>query len=160
MKKILIIAAIISAGLMLSGCATSLVNSNPKEITFVDAMTQVSEGLNKMYDIGKDHPKSGLTPTELTIEFHITASASDSAKLAIVAGPNVAGMAQLAKAEAGIGSEIQTDRSNKITIKFTNLFLSSAKDSLAMAKKPSDIEELLKVLKQCDNEPVYKLNSK
>jgi hypothetical protein len=109
-------------------------------------MEQVANGLNNMYDIGKGHPKSGLTPSELTIEFNISATGTDKGKLYIEAGTNTLGPLQIAKAGAEASSEIQASRGNKITIKFTNLFLSNSKDSLIMNKTPEEIVKLLKDL--------------
>lgn len=157
MKTISIFVALFST-LLLFGCATTKnVVPEPKKITFEDAMEQVANGLNRMYDIGKDHPKSGLTPSEVTIEFNISADASDQGKLSIEAGANVIDSIQVTKAGAEAGSEIKASRGNKITIKFTNLFLSTTKDSLIMIKKPEEITELLRVLKDAGYEPIYKV---
>ncbi|MCK9364915.1 MAG: hypothetical protein M0P74_15110 [Syntrophales bacterium] len=140
----------------LFGCATLKVVPEPKKITFEEAMEQVANGLNRMYDIGKDHPKSGLTPSEVTIEFNISADAADKGKLSIEAGANVLDVLQVTKVGAEAGSEIKASRGNKITIKFTNLFLSTNKDSLIMVKKPEEISTLLRILKDAGYEPIYK----
>lgn len=156
MRKVTLIVLILIAGFALAGCASQTVVPKPSSITFEEAMEQVANGLNKMYDIGKDHPKSGLTPSEVTIEFNISATGTDKGKLFIEAGTNTLGPVQIAKAGAEVSSEIQASRGNKITIKFTNLFLSDSKDSLIMIKKPEEIAELLKVLKDLNYEPVIK----
>ena len=156
MKRFHSIAVIFVVGSWLVGCATTQVVPEPKTITFVDAMEQVAHGLNKMYEIGKDHPKSGLTPAEVTIEFNISAKASDKGKLSLEAGLNPSEVLKLAKAGAEIGSEIEVARGNKITIKFVNLFLADAKDSLIIKKTPEEMAELLKVLKDLKVEPVVK----
>ncbi|OPY76573.1 MAG: hypothetical protein A4E64_01470 [Syntrophorhabdus sp. PtaU1.Bin058] len=157
MKNHMLITAILILGLVLAGCATSRVVPEPQKITFEAAMEQIANGLNKMYDIGKDHPKSGLTPSEVTVEFNISADATDNGKLSIEAGANVLDALQVTKAGAEAGSEMKASRGNKITIKFTNLFLSANKDSLIMVKTPQEIAELLKVLKDIGYQPVYKL---
>jgi hypothetical protein len=119
-------------------------------------MEQVANGLNKMYDIGKNHPKSGLVPSEVTVEFNISADATDKGKLSIEAGANVSDALQITKAGGEASSEMKASRGNKITIKFTNLFLSATKDSLIMVKKPEEISQLLKTLKDSGYEPVLK----
>jgi len=149
------IMSILVSGLILYGCATSRVVPEPKKITFEDAMEQVANGLNKIYDIGKNHPKSGLAPSEVTIEFNISANATDNGKITIDTD-NILGSVQVNKAIVEAGSEIKASRENKITIKFTNLFLSATKDSLIMVKKPEEISELLIILKDAGYEPIYK----
>ncbi len=143
-------------GLVLVGCTAPKVVPEPPKITFEAAMEQVANGLNKMYDIGKNHPKSGLTPSEVTIEFNISADATDKGKLSIEAGANVADALQVTKAGAEAGSEMKASRGNRITIKFTNLFLSATKDSLITIKKPEEISQLLTILKDAGYEPVLK----
>ena len=143
-------------GSWLFGCATAHVVPEPKKISFENAMEQVAHGLNRMYTIGKEYPKSGLTPAEVTIEFYISAKASDEGKLSIEAGLNPSEALKLGKAGAEIGSEIETARGNKITVKFVNLFLADAKDSLILKKDPEGITELLKVLKDFHIDPVMK----
>ena len=129
MGKPILLITIFIIGTALVGCAASRVVSDPQKITFEDAMAQLANGLNKMYDIGKDHPKSGLTPSEVTIEFNIASSATDSGKLLIDTTANTLDTLQVTKAGAEIGSKIEASRGNKITIKFTNLFLTATKDS-------------------------------
>jgi hypothetical protein len=147
MRKLILIVLFLTAGFVLAGCASHTVVPKPSEITFEQAMEQVANGLNKMYDIGKDKPKTGLTPAEVTIEFNISASGSDKGKLFIDAGANTLDTLQVVKAGAEASSEIQASRGNKITIKFTNLFLSDSKDSLIMIKTPEEIAALLDTLK-------------
>jgi len=60
MKDRVLIVTILIFGFVLFGYATSKVVPEPQKITFEAAMEQIANGLNKMYDIGKDHPKSGL----------------------------------------------------------------------------------------------------
>ena len=55
-----------------------------------------------------------------------------------------------------IGMTEPGNGSDKITIKFTNLFLSATKDSLIMVKKPAEISELLRILKDAGYEPIYR----
>lgn len=157
MRKFTLIVVILIIGIALSGCASQRVVPKPSTITFEQAMEQVANGLNKMYDIGKDHPKSGLTPAELTIEFNISATGTDKGKLFIEAGANTADTLQVTKAGAEASSEIQASRGNRITIKFTNIFLSTSKDSLIMVKDPDEIVKLLDVLKESGYEPIKQM---
>ena len=99
MKAIRILVALFST-FLLFGCATSKVVTEPQKITFEDAMEQVANGLNRVYDVGKNHPKSGLTPSEVTVEFNISADATDKGKLYIEAGANVLDALQVTKAGA------------------------------------------------------------
>ncbi len=152
MRKVALIAELLIMGLILSGCAGWAVRE-PNAITFENAMRQVANGLNEMYDIGKDHPKSGLVPSEVTIEFNISATGKDADRLYIEAGiPAV----NIAKAGAEASSEKQASRGNKITIKFVNLFLSDANNTLLMKKSPEEIVKIIKALKDINVE-IYKV---
>ncbi len=157
MRRFTLIVGILIVGMALIGCATSRVIPEPGKITLEEAMEQVGNGLNKMYDIGKDYPKTGLIPTEVTIVFNISASATDQGKLYIEAGATTPDVLAITKTGAEMGSEIKASRGNQVTIKFTNLFLSTSKDSLIMIKKPEEIVELLKVLKGAGYEPIMKM---
>jgi len=157
MWKLTLIVAILIVGNTLIGCATSRVIPEPGKITLEEAMEEVAKGLNKMYDIGKGYPKTGLTPAEVTIVFNVSASATDKGKLYIEAGATTLDVLQITKAGAEVGSEIQASRGNQVTIKFTNLFLSASKDSLIMIKTPGEIIELLRVLKEAGYDPVIKM---
>jgi hypothetical protein len=156
MKDRVLLATIVIFGFVLVGCSSPKVVPEPTKITFEAAMEQVATGLNKMYDVGKNHPKSGLTPSEVTIEFNISADATDKGKLSIEGGANVTNGLEFTKAGAEASSEMKASRGNKITIKFTNLFLSATKDSLIMVKKPGEISQLLSLLKDAGYEPVLK----
>ena len=156
MKSLKPIACALIVGSWLFGCATTHVVPEPRKISFENAMEQVAHGLNKMYTIGKEYPKSGLTPAEVTIEFYISAKASDEGKLSIEATLNPSEALKLGKAGAEIGSELETARGNKITVKLVNLFLYDTKDALIVKKDPEAIAELLKVLKDYHIEPVLK----
>lgn len=157
MRRFTLIVGILIVGTLLIGCATSRVIPEPGKITLEEAMEEVARGLNKMYDIGKDYPKTGLIPTEVTVVFNISASATDKGKLYIEAGATSSDVLTITKTGAEMGSEIQTSRGNQVTIKFTNLFLSTSKDSLIMIKKPEEIVKLLEVLKQAGYEPIIKM---
>ncbi len=156
MKDRVLLSTLVIFGFVLVGCPASKVVPEPTKITFEEAMEQVANGLNKMYDIGKNHPKSGLVPSEVTIEFNISADATDKGKLSIEGGINLPNDLQVAKAGAEANSEMKASRGNRITIKFTNLFLSATKDSLVMVKKPEEITQLLAILKGAGYEPVLK----
>jgi hypothetical protein len=60
-------------------------------------------------------------------------------------------------AKADVGSSIEAKRGNQVTVKFTNLFLSTSKESLIMIKKPAEIAELLEVLKRAGYEPIIRM---
>jgi len=157
MHRFILIVAILIIGFALSGCATRGVIPEPGKITLEEAMEEVAKGLNKMYDIGKDYPKTGLTPAEVTVVFNVSASATDKGKLYIEAGATTLDVLQITKAGAEMGSEIQASRGNQVTVKFTNLFLSASKDSLIMVKTPEEIKKLLNVLKDAGYQPVIKM---
>ena len=141
--------------LLIGGCATSRIVPEPGKITLQEAMTEVAIGLNNMYDAGKNYPKVGLVPSEVTVVFNISADAKDTGKLYIEAGATVADVVEIAKVGAEKGSEINVKRGNQVTIKFTNI-LSDFKGSLIMTKKPDDIKELLKALEDAGYTPIVR----
>lgn len=147
MQRFALVVVALIAGSGLSACATQQITPEPGKITLEAAMTEVAAGLNKMYDIRKDHPKSGLIPTEVTVVFNVSASAKDEGKLYIEAGATPADILKTTKASAGIGSELVATRGNQITIKFSNLLL-APKDTYVYAKSPEDIGKLLEALKK------------
>ena len=110
-------------------------------------MEEVAAGLNKMYDIRKDSPKSGLLPTEVTIIFNISASGKDEGKLYIEAGATGADVLKITKAGADVSSTIEASRGNTVTIKFANILL-APKDTLIMIKTPDDITKLFEAIKK------------
>jgi len=144
-------------GSALFGCATSRVIPEPGKITLEDAMEQVAKGLNKMYEMGKGYPKTGLIPTEVTVVFNVSASAKDEGKLYIEVGATISDILKITKAGADVSSKIEASRGNQVTVKFTNLFLSTTKESLIMIKKPEEIVALLEALKGAGYEPIIKM---
>ena len=152
-KYLLIALVLILTNLtFMSGCATTVV-PEPGKITLQAAMEEVANGLNKMYDIKKDYPKSGLLPSEITVIFNVSASGKDEGKLYIEAGATVADALNITKASSDVSSKIEASRGNTVTIKFTNI-LFAPKDTLIMTKNPDDIEKLLEVIKQVGITPL------
>ena len=126
----------------ISGCASYGVVPEPGKITLQAAMKEVATGLNEMYAIRKDHPKSGLLPAEVTVVFNISAKANDEGKLYVEAGATPADVLKIAKIGAEAASKIEASRGNTVTIKFTNI-LFAPKETLVMTKSPEDIAKLL-----------------
>jgi hypothetical protein len=65
---------------------------------------------------------------------------------------------QVVSGEAGVESQIAAARGNKITIKFTNLFLNESKDSMIMTKSPEEIVKLLTILEKAGYTPVIRFS--
>ncbi len=149
MRKLALTILIVIIGFTFTGCEQIV---EPKTVTLENAMRQVATGLNEMYEIGKDYPKTGLTPSEVSIEFNISAKGTKEGKLVIGTAVPLEGI----NAGGELGSKVEASRGNKVTIKFVNLFLSDSKDSLIMVKKPEEIAELLKVLKKAGYVPIIK----
>lgn len=141
MRKLLPIAAVV----MVTGCATPHVVPEPGKITLQAAMEEVAAGLNKMYDIRKDYPKSGLLPAEVNVTFNISASGKDEGKLFVEAGATSADVLKVTKVGAEVGSKVEASRGNTVTIKFTNI-LFAPKDTLVMTKTPDEITTLFKAM--------------
>lgn len=141
---------LIMAGSILMGLATGCawgVLVQPGKITLDEAISEVATGLNKMYDIRKDHPKSGLLPAEVTVSFNISASATDKGKLFVEAGATLAEVLQVTKAGADISSSLVAKRGNTVTIKFSNL-LYADEHTLVRNKSPEEIMKLLQALEE------------
>lgn len=152
MRGFVLIVVVLVIGNALIGCATQQVIPEPGKITLETAMVEVATGLNKMYDIRADYPKSGLIPAEVTVIFNISASAKDEGKLYIEAGATPADVLKLTKVGAEVGSTIEASRGNQVTIKFSNL-LFAPKDTFVMTKNPDDIEKILEALKKAGIAP-------
>ena len=112
-----------------------------------EAMEEVATGLNRMYEIRANSPKSGLLPSEVTVVFNISASATDKSKLYIEAGAKAAEIFKVTGAGAEVGTQVAAARGNTVTVKFTNV-LFAPKDTLVMHKSPEDLKKLLEVIKQ------------
>ncbi len=127
------------------GCAS--VVPKPGTITLENAMLEVAKGINGMYDLRKGHPKSGLIPSEVSVTFNVSASSAKGGKLYVEAGANVGEVVKIGKVGGEAGIQLQASRGNTVTVKFVNVLL-SGKDTLIMAKKASEIGELLKTLSE------------
>ena len=112
-----------------------------------EAMEEVATGLNRMYEIRANSPKSGLLPSEVTVVFNISASATDKGKLFIEAGAKAAEILKVTGVGAEVGTQVAAARGNTVTVKFTNV-LFAPKDTLVMHKSPEDLKKLLEVIKQ------------
>jgi len=150
MRNILVVGAMLAVGVM-SGCASFTpvkVVGEPSEVTVEQALTSIGAGLTKMRAaIGED--KTGLVPSEVTVNFKLAASAKDSGKLTIdLSVPLTSGgVAGSGKVGAEVGQSSEGSRSNEITIKFVNLLL-LPKETLATMKDPAEIGALIDVLKE------------
>ena len=129
-----------------TGCATTTVVPEPGKITLREAMEEVATGLNRMYEIRANSPKSGLLPSEVTVVFNISASATDKGRLFIEAGAKAAEILKVTGVGAEIGTQVAAARGNTVTVKFTNV-LFAPKDTLVMHKSPEDLKKLLEVIK-------------
>jgi len=129
-----------------AGCATTTIVPEPGKITLREAMEEVATGLNRMYEIRANSPKSGLLPSEVTVVFNISASATDKGKLFIEAGAKAAEILKVTGAGAELGTQVTAARGNTVTVKFTNV-LFAPKDTLVMHKSPEDLKKLLEVIK-------------
>jgi len=136
-----------------AGCAAMVV-PKPGEITLSAAMKEVAEGLNNMYEIRKDHPRSGLLPSEVTVVFNISAKGTDSAKLVVESGATATDMVKIVKAGADLSTSLVAERGNTITVKFTNL-LFAPKDLLVSTMKPDDVKKLIDALHQVGFETLF-----
>jgi len=125
----------------------------PGMITLKEAMQEVATGLNDMYKIRNQGPKSGLLPAEVTIVFNVSASTKDAGKLYIEAGANPVDVLKIVKAGGEVSSEIATSRGNQITIKFVNVAL-APKDTLLTVVDPAKLDIIFNALKTADINPL------
>jgi len=146
-RRLFVILAILIGMIAITGCATTTVVPEPGKITLREAMEEVATGLNRMYEIRANSPKSGLLPSEVTVVFNISASATDKSKLYIEAGAKAAEIFKVTGAGAEVGTQVAAARGNTVTVKFTNV-LFAPKDTLVMHKSPEDLKKLLEVIKQ------------
>jgi len=145
-RRMFVILAILIGMNTITGCATTTVVPEPGKITLREAMEEVATGLNRMYEIRANSPKSGLLPSEVTVVFNISASATDKGKLFIEAGAKAAEILKVMGAGAEVGTQVATARGNTVTVKFTNV-LFAPKDTLVNHKSPEDLKKLLEVIK-------------
>ena len=146
MHRMFVSLAILIGMITITGCATTTVVPEPGKITLREAMEEVATGLNRMYEIRANSPKSGLLPSEVTVVFNISASATDNGKLFIEAGAKAAEILKVMGAGAEVGTQVATARGNTVTVKFTNV-LFAPKDTLVNHKSPEDLKKLLEVIK-------------
>ncbi|CAI8793671.1 DUF2242 domain-containing protein [Pseudomonas sp. IT-P12] len=123
MKIILLLSFFIP----LSGCLQQV--AKPSDITLVQAMTEVGEGLAAMRQAQGDI-RTGLIAESAEVTFKISADSTNGGKLKVdLAAPAVSD-------GVGVGGEISGDsssgRSNTVTVKFKNL-LTLPKDSVGYA---------------------------
>ena len=141
-----LLGVLVILGLSTPGCSTGKVVTKPTDITLEAAMESVGAGLKRMRDAEGD-TKTGLLPSDVTVSFNVTVSASDSKKLAVSA--NTVAAAAL-PASAGLTGEMGTTmsaaRGNVITIRFTNLLFADEKQLIAK-KSAQEVKDILKALK-------------
>ena len=126
-------------------CATSKIVPEPSAITLEAAMKSVGEGLKQM-KLAEGDIKTGLLPSEVTVSFNVTASATDSTKLLISASTVPAPQLPVSGGvTADLSSAITANRGNTITIRFTNV-LFAPKDQLLTTKSAQEIEQILQGL--------------
>jgi hypothetical protein len=133
--------------LCISACATGQIVPKPSDITLEEAMKSVGKGLTEMKEAQGDM-RTGLLPSEVTVSFNVTASASDSKKLAVsFSSPQMPQVPVSGSITGDTSSAISASRGNVITIKFTNL-LFAPKDQLITMKQAADIDGILDTLKK------------
>ena len=147
MNQRTLLGILVAASLSMSACcATGKIVPKPSEITLEAAMKSVGEGLKQMKTAEGDI-KTGLLPSEVTITFNVTASATDDKSLHIAAStPQVPQIPVSGSVTADLSSAIAANRGNSVTIKFTNI-LFAPKDQLLTMKSPEEIKEILEALK-------------
>jgi deferrochelatase/peroxidase EfeB len=110
-------------------------------------MKSVGEGLKQMKD-AQGNITTGLLPSEVTVTFNVTASASDSSKLVITASTPTAATLPVSGSFTGdLSSAISAARGNVVTIKFTNL-LFSPENQFLTKKTAKEIAEILDTLRK------------
>lgn len=134
---------VISLLIFLSACATKRPTEvvRPQEVTLEQALLSIGCGLKAM-DQAQGRFRTGLFPSEVEVKFALSAFAAESGKLTLA----LSDLTGSAKVGDESGQESKGERSNTITIKFTNV-LGVDKSALAGNKSPEEIAKLLKVLK-------------
>lgn len=144
-RMLIMIRSTIAVSLLifLSACATmrSAEVVQPKEITLEQALLSIGCGLKAM-DQAQGSFQTGLFPSEVEIKFALSASTTESGKLTLALTDSTGN----AKVGGESGQESKGERSNNITIKFTNV-LGVNNSTLAGSKSPEEITKLLKALK-------------
>jgi len=134
---------VLGSALLLSGCCSTTDFPKPGAITLEEAMLSVGAGLRAM-ERAEEGLITGLLPSEVSVTFNVSASATDSKKLYVEisggAAPKAGG-----KAGGETGSTATAARGNQITIKYSNLLFAS-KDMTLNYKEVKPLEELLVML--------------
>ncbi|MFZ1072882.1 MAG: hypothetical protein WAO21_05545 [Verrucomicrobiia bacterium] len=141
MKKSLCLAvAPVLAALMFSGCCTSHVVDSPKNITFVQALHDVGQGLAEMKaaeleamrtnsalseQYGKADFVTGLFPSEVDVTFNVTASASNAGQLSVDLSAAPPQSPVSGKIGGAISASSSASRANQITIKFVSVLFAN-----------------------------------
>jgi len=141
-----LLGILVAASLSMSaGCGTKWIVPEPGKITLQDAMKSVGEGLKQMKE-AQGNIKTGLLPSEVTVTFNVTASATDSTKLAIaVSTPQAPQLPVSGSLTGDLSSAITANRGNSITIKFTNVLFAPT-GQLLTTKSAEEIEKIMKTL--------------
>lgn len=169
---------LLSAIFLMSGCASMITPEPSKNITLEAAMKSVGTGLREMREAQGDK-LSGLIPSEVEIQFNISASATDTAKLELSkkAGFEVSTSASdtsstsategtattsgsstdsssskttaSAESKAELGTTLQGSRGNTITVKFVNI-ITLDKSKLAWVNEGTSLEDFKKELDRID----------
>lgn len=107
---------IVFCAVMLTGCLQQV--SKPSEITLVDAMTQVGQGLAAMRAAQGD-AKTGLIAETATVTFNIAASSSVDTGLKVdLSAPAVS---EGVEAGGTLDSKRASSKSNAVTVTFKNI---------------------------------------
>ncbi len=131
--------------LLLTACSTQTVVPKPGAITLEEAMKSVAAGLVEMKaaEVGM---KTGLIPSEVTVTFNISATATDQNKLVVEVGAP-AGAPVGGKIGGEAGSSATSQRGNQVTVKFSNI-LFAPDNTLLKYKTAEEIKELFDVLEK------------
>jgi hypothetical protein len=145
MPRRALLGIVVAASFSMSACASGKIVPNPGSITLEAAMKSVGNGLKQMKEAQGDIT-TGLLPSEVTVSFNVTASATDSQKLLVTASTQAVQLPVSGGLTGDLSSAISTARGNVVTIKFTNLLFAPEKQFLT-AKTPNEIKEILKTLR-------------
>jgi hypothetical protein len=147
MSQRTLVSILVVIGLSVLGCSTGKVVTKPSDITLESAMTSVGAGLKAMKE-AEGGTRTGLVPSEVTVAFNVTVSASDSKKLAVSASTVPATPLPVSGGVTGeLGTSVSAARGNVITIKFTNVLFADEKQLVAK-KTSEDINKILTMLKE------------
>ena len=141
--KILIATTIVLCSALMSGCASSRVKMDPGKITLEEAMGSVGKGLKNMKE-EQENSTTGLVPSEMSVTFNLSASATDEGKLYVetTSIPVSGGQIRIGGEHE---TEVEFSRGNQITIEFKNILFTDD-DELVSEKDADDLAALLKAL--------------